>query len=79
MPPPTAIRTDAHSFRAPRTILGPGESEKLGFYIPPNARPGLYRAVTSGAYREWVDLQYGHATGAQREHDAVRLNAAYPR
>jgi hypothetical protein len=33
---------------APR-ILGPGESEKLGFYIPPNARPGLYRAVTSGA------------------------------
>ena len=33
---------------APR-ILGPGETEKLGFYIPPNARPGLYRAVTSGA------------------------------
>jgi hypothetical protein len=33
---------------APR-VLGSGESEKLGFYIPPNARPGLYRAVTSGA------------------------------
>lgn len=33
---------------APR-VLGPGESEKLGFYVPPNARPGLYRAVTSGA------------------------------
>jgi hypothetical protein len=33
---------------APR-VLGPGESEKLGFYIPPNALPGLYRAVTSGA------------------------------
>jgi hypothetical protein len=32
---------------APR-ILGPGETEKLGFYIPPNARPGLYRAITSG-------------------------------
>jgi hypothetical protein len=33
---------------APR-ILGPGESEKLGVYVPPDARPGLYRAVTSGA------------------------------
>jgi hypothetical protein len=33
---------------APR-VLGPGESEKLGFYVPPNARPGLYRAVTGGA------------------------------
>jgi hypothetical protein len=30
---------------APR-ILGPGESEKLGFYVPPDTRPGLYRAVT---------------------------------
>jgi hypothetical protein len=32
---------------APR-ILGPGETERIGFYVPPNARPGLYRAITSG-------------------------------
>jgi hypothetical protein len=29
-------------------ILGPGEGERIGFYVPPNALPGLYRANTAG-------------------------------
>jgi hypothetical protein len=29
-------------------ILGPGEGERIGFYVPPNALPGLYRANTLG-------------------------------
>jgi hypothetical protein len=32
---------------APR-ILGPGEGERIGFYVPPNALPGLYRANAAG-------------------------------
>jgi hypothetical protein len=29
-------------------ILGPGEGERIGLYLPPDARPGLYRANTVG-------------------------------
>jgi hypothetical protein len=29
-------------------ILGPGEGERIGFYVPPNALPGLYRANAVG-------------------------------